>query len=661
MPWRYRTEMQTPPQDRQRPLAKVLGSLGLWLAVGLWVPQGVQGFPNFLDAFNAEYPTFSIRLNTQNMCVVCHTTPTTFIPRNSYGIDVETQLDQGIQIVQTLRNIEPLDSDRGVSLASNIEEIRALAFPGDPNDEPPRADAGPDQTVDEGTRVTLNSANSSDRTPQGAAPLTFAWSRTDNGPAATLSDPMAAQPTFIAPMVGAAGATLEFELQVTNSRGAFATDRVMITVSNINQPPIANAGPPQTVREGELVTLDGSQSLDPEDTPLTFAWRQAGGPPVTLSSPTSPRPTLIAPTTNGLSAVLEFELRVTDADGLAATDSAFANVSSTNLPPSIDAGPSQTIFEGDLVTLDGSQSRDPEGTPLTFTWRQVAGPPVTLSDPMAVRPTFVAPAVDPPGAILQFELRGADGQGLVATATAVVEVLNDDGTRDVDTDGVSDAIENGAPNNGDGNNDGIPDRRQANVVSLRDTASGQYLTLVTLAGTQLVDIRIAENPSPGDVPPGATFPLGFLSFMMQGVAPGAATTLTILAPSGVEVNTYLKYGRTPDIPFNHWYRFVFDNTTGVEVKSDSVVLHFVDGQRGDDDISANGMIVDIGALALQRVLQSDSGGGEGGGGASGGCAMSREAQSDFTLTGSGVLLLVLLGWRHFARRGAHRRSGVSGP
>jgi hypothetical protein len=149
--------------------------------------------------------------------------------------------------------------------------------------------------------------------------------------------------------------------------------------------------------------------------------------------------------------------------------------------------------------------------------------------------------------------------------------------------------------------------------------------------------------------------------MMQGVTPGASTTLTILTPSGVEVNTYFKYGRTLALPFNHWYRFVFDNTTGAEVGTNMVVLHFVDGQRGDDDISANGTIVDIGALALQRVLLSDSGGGEGGGGASGGCAIGQVAQSDFTLIGGGLLLLMLLGWRRLTRRGAHRRSGVSEP
>ncbi|UCG55581.1 MAG: right-handed parallel beta-helix repeat-containing protein [Phycisphaerales bacterium] len=59
--------------------------------------------------------------------------------------------------------------------------------------------------------------------------------------------------------------------------------------------------------------------------------------------------------------------------------------------PVPNAGRDQHIVEPQLVTLDGSDSffYDPCGV-MVFQWTQVAGPPVELSDPAAVQPTFMA-------------------------------------------------------------------------------------------------------------------------------------------------------------------------------------------------------------------------------------------------------------------------------
>jgi hypothetical protein len=73
------------------------------------------------------------------------------------------------------------------------------------------ADAGPDQSADEGSLVTLDGTGSFDSS--GLA-LSFSWRQT-NGPAATLSDNMAAEPTLTAPAVDGQ-TTLTFELTVSN-------------------------------------------------------------------------------------------------------------------------------------------------------------------------------------------------------------------------------------------------------------------------------------------------------------------------------------------------------------------------------------------------------------------------------------------------------------
>ena len=66
---------------------------------------------------------------------------------------------------------------------------------------------------------------------------------------------------------------------------------------------------------------------------------------------------------------------------------------------------------------------------------------------------------------------------------------------------------------------------------------------------------------------------------------------------GKPPQTYYKYGKTPDNRQDHWYEFSYDGQTGAEVVGNTVVLHFVDGKRGDHDLEENGRIGDPGGPA----------------------------------------------------------------
>ena len=91
--------------------------------------------------------------------------------------------------------------------------------------------------------------------------------------------------------------------------------------------------------------------------------------------------------------------------------------------PVADAGEDQVVDEGDLVALDGTGSSDPQGDPLGYDWVQVAGAPVTLSDPTAAQPSFTAPFVSA-NTTLTFELVVDDGTNFSDPDTVDVTVVN---------------------------------------------------------------------------------------------------------------------------------------------------------------------------------------------------------------------------------------------
>jgi glucose/arabinose dehydrogenase len=91
--------------------------------------------------------------------------------------------------------------------------------------------------------------------------------------------------------------------------------------------------------------------------------------------------------------------------------------------PVARAGDDQAVNAGQVVTLNGAASSDPDaGTILRYTWRQVGGSVVvTLSDATSVTPTFTAPQV-PFDQAFTFELIVEDGNGGVDNDFVIVTV-----------------------------------------------------------------------------------------------------------------------------------------------------------------------------------------------------------------------------------------------
>jgi PKD repeat protein len=90
-----------------------------------------------------------------------------------------------------------------------------------------------------------------------------------------------------------------------------------------------------------------------------------------------------------------------------------------NLPPTVNAGPDQTVQPGTLVQLNGTVS-DPEGFEVVYGWSQTAGPTVTLSNSTTLAPTFT-PTLK---GTYTFKLTGTDGQGASSSDFVTIVVPN---------------------------------------------------------------------------------------------------------------------------------------------------------------------------------------------------------------------------------------------
>ena len=113
-----------------------------------------------------------------------------------------------------------------------------------------------------------------------------------------------------------------------------------------NLPPLADAGPDQTVTDNdgdgaELVTLDGSASSDPNGSIVSYEWREGSTPIATGATPAV-----------WLSVGIHtLTLEVTDDDGESATDSVVVTVNpsdqvtvTASTPQATEAGPTQGMF-----------------------------------------------------------------------------------------------------------------------------------------------------------------------------------------------------------------------------------------------------------------------------------------------------------------------------
>jgi predicted esterase len=244
-----------------------------------------------------------------------------------------------------------------------------------PQNVAPVAEAGVNQIITlPNDNVALNGTGSSDA---DGTISSYEWTYVSGPSSYTLSNATAATASVSEMGVG----TYEFRLLVTDNDGATDADTITITVKEESAPPpppnvapVAKAGNDFTITlPVNQVTLNGSASTDADGTITNYSWSKISGPGSFNIVSTTSSSTLVE---NLVEGVYTFQLLLKDNDGALSKDTVKVTVlPAPNETPASDAGADIEVKLPDpVITLDGGDSYDPDGTLTEYKWEQVSGP-----------------------------------------------------------------------------------------------------------------------------------------------------------------------------------------------------------------------------------------------------------------------------------------------
>jgi hypothetical protein len=181
--------------------------------------------------------------------------------------------------------------------------------------------------------------------------------------------------------------------------------------------------------------------------------------------------------------------------------------------------------------------------------------------------------------------RDGDGQGdMVWAPFSVVNAITDVAIGDL---------------NGDGDQEVVFGTTGGNTVYAVSKHEVPF-TSATGTGTVYLDSDPSSigNPTavdpatlPDEGKPAISFPHGLFSFNITGLDTGQTATVTITLPDPLPTTSeYWKYGPTPGNTTDHWYQLPMGDNDGDNI----ITIELVDGGVGDDDLTADGTIIDQG-------------------------------------------------------------------
>ncbi|MBA7516845.1 hypothetical protein ES705_08894 [subsurface metagenome] len=241
---------------------------------------------------------YGIKSGTSMACP--HVAGTAALVIAAYPEWANTQVRQQLRDTAYDLGAEEFDYWYGYGL---VDAEKAVPPPTVPN-TPPVADADGPYTGTEDGAITFDGSGSYDLDDD---PLTYAWDFGD-GSTGTGINPTHAY---------TAGGTYAVTLVVNDGKEDSEPSTTTADITEVNDPPVADAGPDQTALVDEMVTFDGSESYDIDGIIIAYEWNFGDGTTGTGVTTTH---------AYGTAGVYTAVLTVTDNGGLTNTDTAIVTV-----------------------------------------------------------------------------------------------------------------------------------------------------------------------------------------------------------------------------------------------------------------------------------------------------------------------------------------------